>query len=256
MSSARPAVSAPPPRPADLVEAAGRARPVALAGERLLPVLPALRSLLPEGGLRRGSVVAVAGSTSLVLALMAGASAAGSWCAAVAVGRPSLHPEAAVEHGVALGRFPLVSAYAGTGPGGWSWVVAALLDAVDVVAAWPPGHLPPADARRLVARARDRGAVLVVAERNASSVPERNAGSVPERSGWTEAVDVRLTVVASEWEGIGHGHGRLRARRVEVAATGRGAASRERRAVLWLPAHGGGVAAEPTTPAAARRQAG
>ncbi|MBA3268825.1 MAG: hypothetical protein H0T70_11295, partial [Acidimicrobiia bacterium] len=241
MLSARPAVSAPPPRPADLVEVAGRARPVALAGERLLPVLPALRSLLPEGGLRRGSVVAVAGSTSLVLALMAGASAAGSWCAAVAVGRPSLHPEAAVEHGVALGRFPLVSAYAGTGPGGWSWVVAVLLDAVDVVAAWPPGHLPPADARRLVARARDRGAVLVVAGPNPGSVPERNAGSVPERSGWTEAVDVRLTVVASEWEGIGHGHGRLLARRVEVAATGRGAASRERRAVLWLPAHGGGV---------------
>ncbi|MDQ6948456.1 MAG: hypothetical protein M3256_19920, partial [Actinomycetota bacterium] len=73
-----------------MAEVAGRARPVALAGERLLPVLPALRPLLPHGGLRRGSVVSVVGSTSLTLAVVAAASAAGSWCAAVAVGPPSL----------------------------------------------------------------------------------------------------------------------------------------------------------------------
>jgi len=82
-----------------------------------------------------------------------------------------------------------------------------------------------ADARRLAARGRERGAVLVVAG-----------------TGWTEAVDVRLTVVGSTWEGIGRGHGRLLARRVEVASTGRGAAARERRRVLWLPANDGGVA--------------
>ncbi|MGI9023941.1 MAG: hypothetical protein ACR2HV_12050, partial [Acidimicrobiales bacterium] len=150
------------PRP-DLAEVAGRARPVVLAGARLLPVLPALRPLLPEGGLRRGTVVAVGGSTSLALAVMAAASAAGSWCAAVAVGRPSLHPEAAAELGIALGRFPLVAALPGSGPGGWPWVVAALLDAVDVVVAWPPSRLRRADAHRLVARGRERGAVLVVA---------------------------------------------------------------------------------------------
>src|SRR5262245_20127568 len=67
-----------------LQELAGKARPVALANERLLPVLDPLAPLLPGGGLRRGSVVSVAsGSTSLALALLAGASAAGSWCAAV-----------------------------------------------------------------------------------------------------------------------------------------------------------------------------
>ncbi|MGH9177562.1 MAG: hypothetical protein ACRD0N_03275, partial [Acidimicrobiales bacterium] len=75
----------PPPVAARL---AGRVQPVALAGERLLPVHPALAGLLPGGGLRRGSTVAVAGSTSLALALVAGPSGAGSWCAAVGV--PSL----------------------------------------------------------------------------------------------------------------------------------------------------------------------
>ena len=53
--------------------------------------------------------------------------------------------------------------------------------------------------------------------------------------------DVRLTMTRGEWEGLGPGHGRLQARRVEVVATGRGAAARERRTSLWLPAPGGGV---------------
>ena len=198
-----------------------------LAGERLLPVLPALRPLLPEGGLRRGSVVGVTtastgGSTSLALALVAGPSAAGSWVAAVGTGRPPVGAVAAAGFGVVLERFPLVAAPAGSGRGSWPWVVAALLDAVDVVVAWPPPHLRAADQRRLVARNRERGSVLVMA------------------TGWRE-VDVRLTVVASAWEGVGQGHGRLLARRVEVESGGRGAATRPRRATLWLPGPDGGV---------------
>ncbi|MFN2607847.1 MAG: hypothetical protein ABR511_08115 [Acidimicrobiales bacterium] len=246
----------------DLAEVAARARPVVLATHRLLPVAPALRPLLPEGGLRRGSVVAVAGSTSLALALVASASAAGSWCAAVAVGRPSVHPEAAAELGVVLERFPLVAAGPGAGPGGWAWVVAALLDAVDVVVAWPPAAVRPTDARRLAARARERGAVLVVPGPAAAATwdagrgwatgggpgPESaaaGAGRAGRRGGgreWPEAVDVRLAAVAAAWDGIGRGHGHLAARRLEVVASGRRAAARERRAVVWLPAPGGGVA--------------
>ncbi|MDQ6797844.1 MAG: hypothetical protein M3011_07475, partial [Actinomycetota bacterium] len=60
-SVARPAVA--PGLPSDLAEVTGRARPVTLAGDRMLPVVPALRPLLPDGGLRRGTVVSVAGST-------------------------------------------------------------------------------------------------------------------------------------------------------------------------------------------------
>src|SRR5262245_8182637 len=47
----------------------------------LLPVLPALRDLLPGSGLRRGCVVATGDWGLLCLALAAGPMAAGAWCA-------------------------------------------------------------------------------------------------------------------------------------------------------------------------------
>ena len=183
-------------------------------------MLPALEGLLPEGGLRRGSTVAVSGARSLALALLAGPSQAGSWCAAV--GLPSLGVVAAAEVGVALERFPLVAR-----PGDeWPAVVAALVDAVDVVLVCLPRHVRNGDTRRLVAKVRDRGAVLVT-----------TGGS-----GAMQA-DVRLSVTASSWEGLGRGHGRLRARRIDVVATGRGAAARERQVSLWLPSPDGDVEA-------------
>jgi hypothetical protein len=59
---------------------------------------------------------------------------------------------------------------------------------------------------------------------------------------WPDAVDVELTIRSEEWQGIGDGHGHLHARQVIVEAGGRRAAARTRRARLWLPAAGGGVA--------------
>src|SRR6266540_2908005 len=73
-------------------------------------------------------------------------------------------------------------------------------------------------ARRLAARARERRSVLLLVG-----------------AGWPIPPDLRLAVTASQWEGLGQGDGRLEARKVEVAAAGRGAAVRERRAKLWLP---------------------
>jgi hypothetical protein len=196
-------------------------RPVALAGERVLPVLGPLEPLFPARGLRRGSVVTVGGSTSLALSLLAAASGEGSWCAAV--GFPSLGLAAAAELGVVLDRFPLVPSHRR-----WAWVVAALADGFDVVLARPPSVVKAADARRLTARVRERGAVLVVAGSSAGAA-------------WPEAAEVRLDVVSSTWEGIGPGHGRLLGRRVEVVGGGRGAAARERRIQLWLPHPEGGL---------------
>jgi hypothetical protein len=191
---------------------------VTLAGERLLPVVPALQPLLPGQGLRRGSTVAVGRSAALALALVAGASAAGSWVAAV--GLPDLGMVAAAETGIALERMALVPA---PGARAWATVVAALLDAVDVVLVRSPAELPAGQARRLAARARERGAVLV------------------PLGPWSEPADLRLSVAASSWRGLGQGHGRLLARRVEVVAGGRGAATRERRVTLWLPAPDGTI---------------
>lgn len=200
------------------VELQEAVRPVTVAGERVLPVLPVLAPLLPGGGLRRGSTVWVGGgpaASSLALALVADATSLGSWCAAV--GWPSLGVAAAAELGVALERFPLVSSPPAAA---WPTIVAALLDAFDVVLARPPARLALGRARRLSARARERGAVLVLVGDTASSI---------------EGTDVRLSTAAAEWHGLGRGHGHLAGRVVEVVAGGRGAASRERRVRVWLP---------------------
>jgi hypothetical protein len=219
--------------PAQLAALAERVGPVTLAREHRLGVLEPLTPLLPGGGLRRGSVVAVAstgrghGATALALALVAGPSAAGSWVAGV--GLPSVGLAAAGELGVALGRLVLVAAPERST---WPTVVASLVDGFDVVLVDPVRGLRAPDARRLVARARERGAVLVAL------------------GGWAEAPDVRLEVTSSTWEGMGEGHGRLRARRLVVTAGGRGESARPRRAELWLPGPGGGVevALDPPTP--------
>ena len=218
------------PRPAvpELRELAGRARPISLARDRLLPVLPALADLLPEAGLRRGTTLGVtggpghSGATSTALALVAGSSAAGTWCAAV--GMPALGAVAAAELGVDLARLALVPA---AGPQ-WATVAAALLDALDIVIVQPHSPVRSADARRLSARVRERGSVLLVLE---------PAG----RTKWPEAPRVRVRVEGGRWQGLGRGHGRLTARQVEMVVDGRGTASRERRAKLWLPAPSGGV---------------
>jgi hypothetical protein len=181
--------------------------------------------VLPEGGLQRGTVIAVGpgdGASTLAFALLAAASAGGSWCAAVGTGDPGIL--AIAELGVDLDHLALVP-----WPGGeWPEVTAILLDDMDVVLVRPPGRVRPGVARRLAARARQRRAVLVV-----------QAG--PET--WPEGPDVQLTVAAGAWEGVDRGHGHLRGRRVEVVTSGRRSAVRGVRTGLWLPAASGAVAA-------------
>jgi hypothetical protein len=220
--------------PGALGELAEQVRPVSLAGDQGLPLLGAFEPLVPGAGLRRGSTVGVdalpgvTGATSLALALAAGASQNGSWVAAVGLG--SLGLVAAAELGVALERLVLV-ADPGRDRGGertgWPSVVAALVDGFDVVlvGAEAGARLRAADARRLVARVRERGTVLV--------------GVGAELPG--ERSPLRLTLAAASWSGLGEGWGHLRGRRVTVEASGRGGATRTRQAELWLPAPAGGV---------------
>jgi hypothetical protein len=215
-----------PPGLDQLRELDDRFRPVTLAERQVLPVLEPLTSLFPGGGLRRGSVVAIASTrpggaaTSCALAAVAAASGQGSWVAVV--GLPTLGLVATAELGVALDRLAVVDE---VDRGRWPAVVAALVDAVDVVVIGPT-RVRPGDARRLAARARERGAVLL-----------------PVGFEWPEAPDVSLAVDAGRGEGLGAGHGHLQARRVRVSATGRRDAARPRAAELWLPAADGGVAA-------------
>src|SRR6516162_5544919 len=187
----------------------------ALAGGGALPVLPALGELLP-GGLARGSVV-VAGRWSLLcLALAAGASVAGAWCAVAGV--PQLGVSAAVGVGLDPARLLLVP-----DPGtAWPQVVASLLDGCELVLLRPPDRAPATVRRRLEAVLRRCGGVLVVA-------------------GDWDGAQARLLITRQVWSGIEPGHGRLRARRVRVVADGRGAAARARARWLWLPGPDGSV---------------
>lgn len=182
--------------------------------DTLLPVLPAFHGLLP--GLRRGQVTTVDVSGALPLALLAGPSQAGSWCAVV--GMPETGIAAAAELGCDLNQILLVDE-----PGNrWTDVVAALLEAVDVVLLRPPAQPQTGVARRLTALARTSGTAMLVA------------------GGW-EGASLRLRVDSSSWMGVEDGHGRLHSRRVKIVAEGRAAGGRPRSAWLWLPGPDGTV---------------
>lgn len=218
---------------ADLADLAEWVRPLELRSEQVTwPVVAGLESLLP-GGLTRGTTVAVgaapgvSGAATLALAVAAGPSAAGAWTALVGggVGGGSWGLAAAAGLGVALDRLVVV-APAGRLPSGWGPVLGALIDGFPVVVLGPEVRLRAADTRRLAARLRESGGVMVRIGED---------GAVPA------AAHARLLVREGEWQGVEDGAGHLRARRAVVEATGRGAASRPRRAELLLPGPDGRV---------------
>lgn len=198
-----------------------------------IPVDEALAPLFPDGGLVRGTAVALGaapatgGATSLALAAAAASSHAGSWVAIVGLADLGL---AALE---GCGMNPArVLVMPRLPPAAWARALAVLVAAVDVVVLGPPGGgsgggIPPRTGRRLATAVRERGAVLLTA---GWEVP----GFDPS---------VRLEVVATHWEGMGEGHGHLSARRVEVVRTGRAAAAQPLQRALWLPTADGQVRA-------------
>jgi hypothetical protein len=160
-----------------------------------LPTPPDLAALVPGGTLRRGASYAVEGSLSLIMALLAAPSRAGSWCGVV--GLPSFGIEAAAGFGVQLERLVLVP----TPAEHWLTVTAAFVDVLGVVVVRPARTVSAADAARLGARLRQRGCTLLV------------AGPWPHAS-------ARLGIRANHWTGLGQGFGHLTGREATVTATG------------------------------------
>lgn len=170
-----------------------------------VPTHPALEGLL---SLETGGVYGV-DSASLALLLMAGASAAGTWCGVV--GAPDLGVEAAVAMGVDPHRTVLVP----DPQDRWLEVTAALVDVVGLVVVRPPSAVGEGDAARLAARLRKQGCVLV------------------PWGAWPRC-DARLALGSARWSGPDAGDGHLRSREVTVALQRGGAPVRTRD--LLLPA--------------------
>jgi hypothetical protein len=192
-----------------LDQVARRGAPTVLARERVLEVPGPLGELLPGGALQRGTVATVggepgAGVTSLALGLAAAATAAGEWAAAVDL-PGTLGGLAAREAGVELSRFAVVR---GVPDDRWATVIAALLDGVSLVMADIPRGLRAADARRLVARARERSTVLVMVSTSARA--------------WPADAALRLRAEGGAWSGLEHGQGVLAPRALRLRAEGRG----------------------------------
>jgi hypothetical protein len=175
---------------------------------RTIPTHPAIARLLPGGGLKEGATYSVDNSATLLMALLAGPSAAGSWCGVIGV--PEFGVEAAEHFGIDLERLVLVPH-----PGEqWLGVTAAIADVLGVVVTRPPKRASDSSVARLSARLRQRGATLIV------------LGPWPQSEAMVSLSD-------SHWTGIGQGNGHLSARQATVTVSSR--AGRPRSARLWLP---------------------
>ncbi len=189
-------------------------------GAPVLPTPPVFAGLLSGGGLRAGRAYELGSSAGLLLSLLARPTLAGSWCAAI--GMPELGAEAAAGLGVVLDRFVLVPE---PGPR-WLAVAATLAEVMTVIAVRATGRVTDAEASRLQARLRDRGAVLLVQGR------------------WPQA-EASLEVTDSHWNGLSQGHGYLAEREVTVTVRTRQSAL-PRRAKMLLPDRVGALTAAPT----------
>jgi hypothetical protein len=194
---------------------ARRVAPLALAGERSVPVDAWLAALVPQGALVRGQIVSCPGpwGPSTALATVAAATRAGSWLALI--GDPELGIEAAAELGVELGRVVGVD-IASDDAEGWLAATAAAVDGIELVVTRVPRRIAAGALRRLQARIQHRGAVVVT------------VGASGEL-----ASDVVVEAVGARWEGLGAGHGRLRARTVTVEVSGRRVPRRRRGELRW-----------------------
>jgi hypothetical protein len=177
---------------------------------KALPVAKAFTALFPLG-IRRGSTISVR-STSLMLLLIAEPTRAGSWVAIT--GFPDVGVVAATEMGVSLKRCVFIPYLtANSAPK----VFAALIDSVDVVVIHQGNFVQSADARRLIARARDRQCVIILS-----------------KTTWQQVSPLTLKSKSSVWKQAANGYGRLKGRWLDVKVEGKGSMSRPQQTSVWL----------------------
>lgn len=211
-----------------------RMRPVSAAEQRTLPVLEPFAPVLPTG-LPRGVAVTTAGAAarSLAFALAAEATRAGSWLAVLGLEGPGWR--AVAELGVATSR--IVHVEMDDAATRAAEAIAAASDGFDLVLVGPRIRLAPSVERRLHARARERGAVLIGVHEDFSAARGRARGAP-----FTTVADLRGATRVEGWQGLDAGTGHLIRRRVEIVMEGKRLPGRRRSTSLWIPGPDGTVA--------------
>lgn len=176
-------------------------RPVSLAADRVVAMPEPWGLMLPGGGLRRGSVMSIegargAGVTSVALRLAAAVTGIGEWaafCTDDLLAAPAVH-----EAEVAPSRLVVVRAVPSRRR---AEVLAALVEGVSLAVVGPAHRPGAAEARKLAARARERGTILV------------------SQGPWPARADLRLRVEGSAWR---CSSGRLEERELALEVEHRG----------------------------------
>jgi len=165
-----------------------------------LPLTPKLAPLFPQGGIALGTVITVIGSRWLQYQLLASSAQSGNWVALV--GQADVGALALAQAGLPLARVAVVpnpEPEAAT-------VCAALLDGVHLIIG-NDVMLRDSEKRRLSARAREKGTVIV------SEQP------------WPGA-HYNFQVTKRNWSGANQGEDWLSGGTVTVERTGRGSAAK------------------------------
>lgn len=186
---------------------------------RTIPVPIPMAELLPHGALARGTTLSVTGAGSVLVGLVAAASAAGHHIAVI--GQPKFGLLAVHEHGGDLSRVALVD------PGDPNTALDAAsicLDGLDVVVTTLGGRdIPPTRGRALLARCRTHASVLLCTDGRMPGIDLTIASRT-------------ITVGGMEQQG----RGRLRSITIETAVHGRGTPMRTGCYTLTAPTYGTG----------------
>ncbi|MGF3054996.1 hypothetical protein [Microbacterium sp. YY-01] len=182
----------------------------------IVPLLPALAPLMPEGGLQSGAVYTFTPSLRLASALIAAATQQGAWCAVV--GLPTFGIESAEAQGVDPERLIVVPHPHQR----WFSVISALSEVVSLIMVHPSTPISAAEAQRFQARLRDRACTVLIASENYEW---------PNKQG-------ELWLSQPEWRGLGNGWGVISECEVTVSARIRGLPAPRHQRVIMPNAQG------------------
>ena len=183
---------------------------------RTMPVPPPLAELLPYGALARGTALSVTGAGSVLIGLVAAATAAGHHVAVI--GLPRFGLLAVDEHGGDLSKVALIDPGSSADPLDAANIC---IDGLDLVVTTLGGRdVAPTRARALIAKNRSHATVLVVTD-----------GRLP-------GIDLSIDTAVVAAHGIEQGRGRLRALTFETVVHGRRTPHRSGRFTLTAPSMG------------------